>query len=136
MKAPGRKLAAQMPVKDFQQAVVAFWTQRCRELLQDRSNLTRDDLEYVVQAAAKLKDQRLQNCIATLIGWGDDERAELETFCAIALETMKMSSPSRLREAAMRVELRFHLTTQEQSTCDVETSASPTPSEPSSPSQP
>ena len=132
MKAPGRRLAAQMSVKDFQEALVTFWTQRCRELLQERGTLTRDDLEYVVQAAAKLRDQRLQQCIAGLIGWGDDERAEFETFCAIALELMKLSSPSRLREAALRVELRFHLTTVSQPQCDIETSASGTPSEPSS----
>ena len=94
---------------EFQQAVVAFWTQRCLELLQDRNNLSREDLEYAAEKAATLKDERLAHCIATLIGWGDDERAELETFCAIALEAMKISSPSRLREAALRVELRYHM---------------------------
>ena len=84
-----------------------FWTQRCRELLQERNNLTHDDLEYVAVTVSKLKDERLKTCIADLIGWGDDERAEMETFCAIALEAMKLSSPSRLREAALRVELRY-----------------------------
>jgi len=49
-----------------------------------------------------------------LIGWGDDERAELETFCAIALEVMKQASPSKLREAALRVELRFLMNQPEQ----------------------
>lgn len=34
-------------------------------------------------------------------------RAEIEAFCAIALEVMKQASPSKLREAALRVELRF-----------------------------
>lgn len=84
-----------------------FWTQRCRELLQERNNLTHDDLEYVAVTVSKLKDERLKTCIADLIGWGDDERAEMETFCAIALEVMKLSSPARLREAALRVELRY-----------------------------
>lgn len=109
MKPPGKQLAATLNTRDFQRAVVGYWTQRCRELLQERKNLQRDDLEYVVEQAAKLKDQRLQNCIAELIGWGDDERAELETFCAIALDVMEHASPSKLREAAQRVELRVLL---------------------------
>lgn len=109
MSRPGKALANQMTTRDFQTSVVSYWTTRCRELLQDRKNLPRDDLEYLVETAAKLKDERLKACIAELVGWGDDERAELETFCAIALEVMKDSSPSRLREAALKVELRFHL---------------------------
>jgi hypothetical protein len=104
---PGRELAAKVGAIDFQNVVISHWTSKCREILQDRKNLPRDDLEYVVETIAKLKDERLKACVAELIGWGDDERAELETFCAIALEVMKMSSPSRLREAALRVELRY-----------------------------
>ena len=46
-------------------------------LIQQRANLPREDLEYVVEAVAKLKDERLKACVAELIGWGDDERAEL-----------------------------------------------------------
>lgn len=107
MKPPGRELASRLNTRDFQRAVVGYWTQRCKEILQERKNLQRDDLEYVVEQAAKLKDTRLQNCIAELIGWGDDDRAELETFCAIALEVMEHASPSKLREAAQRVELRY-----------------------------
>ena len=86
-----------------------YWTQRCLEILQERQSLSRDDLEYTVQTISRLKDERLKSCIAELIGWGDDERAELETFCAIALEAFKLSSPARLREAAMRVEMRYLL---------------------------
>jgi len=89
--------------------LVTYWTQRCRELLQLRNNLTREDLEYVAQKAATLRDPRLQECIGSLIGWGDDERAELETFCAIAIEVLKLTTPSKVREAAQRVELRYHL---------------------------
>jgi hypothetical protein len=92
--------------KQFQESVVNYWHTRCKAILQERSNLKRDDLEYVSATAAKLKDERLAGCIAELIGWGDDERAELETFCAIALEVMGKSSPSRIREAARVVELR------------------------------
>ena len=74
--------------------------------LQQRNNLSQDDLEYVVQAIDKLRDERLKECVATLIGWGDDERAEVETFCAIVLEVMKQTTPSKLREAARIVHIR------------------------------
>ena len=80
-----------------------------RELLHQRATLPHEDLEYVVETVAKLKDERLKACIAELIGWGDDERAELETFVAIAIEVMKKANVSKLREAAMTVELRYHL---------------------------
>ena len=104
-----KQLAKQLSSREFQEAVVMYWTQRCREILQERQSLSRDDLEYTVQTISKLKDERLKSCVAELIGWGDDERAELETFCAIALEAFKLSSPARLREAAMRVEMRYLL---------------------------
>lgn len=96
-----------MAAKEYQRDLVNHWTIKCRELLQTRSNLSREDLEYVVTKVAVLKDDRLKECITTLIGWGDEERAELETFCAIALEAMKLSSPSKLREAARTVEIRY-----------------------------
>ncbi len=76
-------------------------------LLQQRAALDRDDLEYVVDRVSRLKDQRLQECVAELVGWGDDERAELETFIAIAIEVMKRTNVSKLRECARIVELRF-----------------------------
>jgi hypothetical protein len=108
-KPPGKELASTMTTREFQTALQAFWTQRCRELLHERGNLPEDELGYVVEQVAKLKDERLKACIAELIGWGDDERAELETFCAIALEVMGMCSPSKLREATLRVELRYFM---------------------------
>lgn len=77
------------------------------ELLQQRSSIPRDDLEYLVERAAKLKDERMQSAIAGLIGWGDDERAEIETFVAIAIEVMKRTNVSKLRDAAQIVELRY-----------------------------
>lgn len=98
-----------MSAKHDKEELILFWTKRCVELLQLRNNLDRDDLEYLAEKTAKIKDERLQECIATLIGWGDDERDELETFCAIALELMKDATPSRIREAARRVELRYLL---------------------------
>jgi hypothetical protein len=79
---------------------------RMRELIQQRASLPREDLEYVVEAVAKLKDERLKGCVAELIGWGDEERAELETFVAVALEIMKTTNPSKLRSATQTVALR------------------------------
>lgn len=106
---PMQALAATTTTREFQTQLKEIWTVRCKELLQERSSLQRDDLEYLAEVSSKLKDERLKACIATLIGWGDDERAEMETFCAIALELMGMSSPSKLREATLRVELRFYM---------------------------
>ena len=86
---------------------VAEQANRMKEIIQSRAALNRDDLEYVVERVAKMKDERLQQCVAELIGWGDDERAELETFVAIAIEVMKRTNISKLRECARIVELRF-----------------------------
>lgn len=80
-----------------------------KELLQGRGNLPREDLEYLVSAVARLKDERLKGCVAELIGWGDEERAELETITAVGLECMKFVRPSKLQEAARNVELRYHM---------------------------
>ena len=38
-----------------------------------------------------------------------EERIEIETLCAIAVELIKSASPYRLREAARNVELRHYL---------------------------
>lgn len=78
-----------------------------RELLQQRASVSREELEYLVERAAKLKDERLQTAIAGLIGWGDEERAEIETFVAIAIEVMKQTNVSKIREASQKVELRY-----------------------------
>lgn len=82
-------------------------SRRMKHLVQQRATLEREDLEYVVERVAKMKDARLQECIAELIGWGDDERAEIETFIAIAIEVMKRTNVSKLRECARIVELRY-----------------------------
>jgi hypothetical protein len=86
---------------------VAQQAARMQELLQQRAALPREELEYLVERVAKLKDERMQAAVAGLIGWGDDERAELETFIAIAIEVMKTTTVSKLREAAQTVELRY-----------------------------
>jgi hypothetical protein len=91
------------PDKDF----VAQQAKRMQEIIQQRQSLNRDDLEYVVEKIATLRDKRLQECVAELIGWGDDERAELETFVAIAIEVMKRTNVSKLRECAQIVEFRY-----------------------------
>ena len=91
------------PDKDF----VAAQADRMKEIIQQRQSLSREDLEYVVEKVATLKDKRLQECVAELIGWGDEERAELETFVAIAIEVMKRTRVSSLRECARIVELRY-----------------------------
>lgn len=91
------------PDKNFVEQQAA----RMRELLHQRGTLPREDLEYVVERVSKLKDQRLQACVAELIGWSDDDRAEIETFVAIAIEVMKGSTVAKLRDAALKVELRY-----------------------------
>lgn len=91
------------PDADF----VAIQAERMRELLHQRAAVPREELEYLAERVAKLKDERLQAAVAGLIGWGDDERAELETFVAIAIEVMKKTNVSKLREAAQVVELRY-----------------------------
>ena len=93
------------PDADF----VAEQAARMKELLHLRAALPREDLEYVVERVAKLKDTRLQECVGTLIGWGDEERAELETFVAIAIEVMKRTNVSKLRECARIVELKYYV---------------------------
>lgn len=107
------QLSERLNSREFQKAVYIYWTQRCRELLHERATLPREELEYLAKQAGKFKNERLREGIAGLIGWGDEERAELETFCAIALEVMKQASPSKLREAALRVELRYLLNEKE-----------------------
>lgn len=37
----------------------------------------------------------------------DNASPELQTFCAIAIELMKTATPSRLRDAARLVEMRY-----------------------------
>lgn len=104
-----KQKTAQVGSREYFDALLVYYSNRSTSLLRGRGNLSRDDLEYTVQAVAKLKDKRLQECIAELIAWGDEERSELETLIAIGFEAMKLCSPSRLREAAMRVSLKHYL---------------------------
>ena len=98
-----------MSAPEYQRHLVDFHNERAKALLQSVGSLSRDDLEYLATQVSKLKDERLKSCVAELIKWGDEERAELETMVAIGIEAMKLCSPSRLREAARRVEMRYYL---------------------------
>lgn len=91
------------PSADF----VAEQSQRLQLLLRERAALSQDDLEYLVQAVDRLRDERLKACVAELIGWGDEERAEIETFVAIAIEVLKTTNTSKIREAARLVNLKM-----------------------------
>jgi len=82
---------------------------RMTELLQMRAALPEDDMAYLVEKVERMKDERLKSCVAQLIGWGDDERAEVETFVAIAIEVMKRTNVGKLRECARIVELKFYV---------------------------
>ena len=80
---------------------------RMIHLLRERAALSQDDLEYLVERVASLKDERLKSCVAGLIGWGDDERAEIETFVAVAIEILKTTNVSKIRSAAATVHIRM-----------------------------
>ena len=104
-----KQKTVQVGSREYFGALLAYYSNRSTAIMRGRGNLTRDDLEYLAQTTAKLKDERLKQCIAELIGWGDEERSELETLLAIGFEAMKLCSPSRLREAAMRVSLKYYM---------------------------
>lgn len=91
------------PERDF----VDEQADRMYRILRERAAVEREDLEYLVEKVDRLKDDRLKTIVAELIGWGDAERAELETFVAIALEVMKKTNVSKLRACAALVEARY-----------------------------
>jgi hypothetical protein len=95
--------------KEYFDALIKHYSVRATALVHCKGNLERDDLEYLIEVGSKLKDQRLKNCIVGLVGWGDEERAELETLLALGFEAMRLCSPSRLREAATRVGLKYYM---------------------------
>jgi hypothetical protein len=63
------------------------------------------DKDIIIQDSIKRAKELLQGRTE----WTEDEWAELETMMAIGIECMKLCTPSKLREAARRVELRYHL---------------------------
>lgn len=96
-----------MSAVDDKKKFIAKWAQKCVTLLYERNNLTTEELGEVMQKVEKLKDERLKELVARLIGWGEEERSELKFFCAVAVEVMKETRPSGMRDAMTRVELRF-----------------------------
>lgn len=99
----------QVGSREYFESLLVYYTNRSTAIMRGRGNLSRDDFEYLVKTADKIKDKRMQECIAEMIGWGDNERSELETLLAMGFEAMKLCSPSRLREAAMRVSLKYYM---------------------------
>jgi hypothetical protein len=95
--------------KEYFDALIKHYSVRATWLVHCKGNLERSELEYLIEVGSKLKDQRLKDCIVGLVGWGDDERAELETLLALGFEAMRLCSPSRLREAATRVGLKYYM---------------------------
>lgn len=86
---------------------VANYSKFVHRLLRERAAIPREELEYLASAADKLKDDRLKSAIAGLIGWSDDDRAEIETFFAVAIEVMKDTNLSKIRKAVQTVEIRY-----------------------------
>lgn len=80
---------------------------RLTEILQLRGRPSDEDIAYTLEKLNKLRDDRMRDVFIQAIGWGDEERAELETFIAIALHVLKKTNPSKIREAARIVELRY-----------------------------
>ena len=86
---------------------VTEYAQFVRQLLRERAAIPREELEYLAVAVDKLKDDRLKAAVAGLIGWSDDDRAEIETFFAVAIEVMKDTNLSKIRKAVQTVEIRY-----------------------------
>lgn len=76
------------------------------EVLRYKGDLTEDEKTYLMSKLENMRDEKLKSIITGLIGWGDEERGEIETFVAISIEVLKLSTPSKIREAARIVELR------------------------------
>jgi len=60
----------------------------------------KEQIQTAIHWADRCKDILSKDVIET------DERVELETLCAIAIELIKSASPSKLRETGRIVELR------------------------------
>lgn len=93
------------PDADF----VRGYADTVHRMLRERAALPREELEYVVGAVSKLKDERLKAGVAGLIGWSDDDRAELETLFAVAIEVLKTTNLTKIRRAVQTVELRYYM---------------------------
>ena len=79
---------------------------RCKELLTVKGDLSDNEKAYLLEKLEYMKDEKLKGIIIDLIGWGDDERAELETMFSVLLEVMRRATPEMIRSAAKTVEFR------------------------------
>jgi len=93
----------QKPDADY----VSEYSRIVHRLLRERAAIPREELEYLAVAVDKLKDDRLKSAVAGLIGWSDDDRAEIETFFAVAIEVMKETNLTKIRKAVQTVEIRY-----------------------------
>lgn len=66
---PKKQKTVQVGSKEYHDSLIKYYSVRCTALMQGRGNLSRDDLEYLMVAASRLKDERLKACIAELVGW-------------------------------------------------------------------
>lgn len=74
------------------------WRQRLTELLMVRACVSDDDLVYLIDKTNKLNDEKLKDIIGNLIGWGSDEREEIQSICAIMLRVVEKSTAAKVRE--------------------------------------
>lgn len=81
-----------------------YLSARCTELLRHKGDLTDDEKAYLFDKLETMKDEKLKSIITGLVGWGDDERAELETTISVLLQVMRTATPKQIRSAAMTVE--------------------------------
>lgn len=82
------------------------WTARMNALVMQRNNLTDAELQDLMQRVDKLRDDTLKGYIATLVGWGDLERAELAFFIQLAQRCMAEMRPSKLRQIVETIEIQ------------------------------
>lgn len=98
-----------MGAHDEKDKFVTEWATKVLGIVRGRNTLSREELEDCVQRASKLRDPVLQGYIANLIGWGDQDRAELIHFCMVALELMKRTRPSVVIETHKTIEIRHRM---------------------------
>ena len=84
-----------------------YWHNEVHKSLRLKGCLDDDDMSYLIDKMQAMKDERLKGIITNLIGWGDDERATIETFSAIALEVMKKAPSDVILQCANTVEFRY-----------------------------
>lgn len=82
---------------------------RMSTIMQLKQHLSAEDIVYVQDRLAKLKDDRLKQLFQIAIGWSEDDRMELEYFIALSLHVLNKTNPSKIREAARVISLRMYI---------------------------